>query len=159
MEYSPYTKGEFFKMISANIRQELNPDDFELGEPVPRPLGLNTEITIKPYNSSKLYFNKTMKYNRGDLAGPFMAVVEKGDATDLYGLLDKINEDPVFQINQRVRPDKDLKSVNGIITQEDVFNVELPSHAGRAYIEIPMRAKPQSLFLVGAMFIRILRNP
>ena len=155
---SPQGKIEFFKMISANIRKDLNPDDYELGEPEAMPTGLNTKIVIRPYHSSKLYTNRVLRYQRGDLAGPYMTIVQRGSATQLYHLLDQINADPIFQINQRANPNKDIVSVPGIITPDDVFNVELPSQGARPYLDIPMRAKPTSLFLIGALHVRILRN-
>lgn len=155
---SPQGKIEFFKMISANIRRELNPDDFELGEPEAMPTGLNTKISIRPYHSSHFYTNRSLRYQRADLAGPYMVIVQRGTATELYHLLDQINADPIFQINQRLGPDKDLVSVPGVITPDDVYNVELPSQGPRPYIDIPMRAKPTSLFLIGALHVRILRN-
>lgn len=155
---SAYAKGEFFKMISANIRRELNPDDFEIGDPVPRPFGLNTEISIQPYVDSHWYTNRVMRYSRGDLAGPYMSIVQRNGAATMYDLLDQINVDPLFQINQRPHPDKDLVSVPGIITPDDVYDVELPVQAGRAYISVPLVVKPQSLFLVGALHVRILKD-
>ena len=101
---SAQAKSEFFKMISANIRRELDPDDFELGTPVARPVGLNTEISIVPYHSSHWYTNRVMRYNRADLAGPYMVIVQRNAANTLYDLLDQINVDPIFQINQRPHP-------------------------------------------------------
>lgn len=155
---SAQAKSEFFKMISANIRRELDPDDFELGVPVARPIGLNTEISIVPYHSSHWYTNRVMRYNRADLAGPYMVIVQRNAANTLYDLLDQINFDPIFQINQRPHPEKDLVSVAGVITQDDVYNVELPAQAGRAYITVPMVAKPESLFLLGSLHVRILKD-
>lgn len=157
--YSAYTKGEFFKMLSGTIRQELNPDDFELGVPVQRTTGpKNTDISIRPLLDSHFYFARVLQYDRADLSGPYMVSVARGSATDLHSLLDKINEEPLFEINQRPSPNRDLRSVPGVITEEDVFNVELPDQAGRPFIQIAMKAKPESLFVTGALFVRILKD-
>lgn len=157
--YSEYTKGVFFKMLSGLIRRELNPDDFELGTPVVRSTGpKNTDIEIRPVLDSHFYFHRVMQYDRADLSGPYLVTVQRNGATDLYSLLDQINEEPLFEVNQRPAPNRDLKSIAGVITQEDVFNVELPDHAGRPSIQIAMKAKPESLFVTGALFVRILKD-
>lgn len=157
--HTAYTKGEFFKMLSGSIRRELNPDDFELGPPIPRTVGpKNTDIAIRPLIDSHFYFARVMQYDRADLSGPYLATVTRNNAIDLYGLLDQINAEPIFEINQRSSPNRDIKSVAGMITQEDVFNVELPDHAGRPFIQIAMKAKPDSLFVTGALFVRILKD-
>ena len=152
------SKAEFFKMISANIRKDLDPNDFELGDPEPLPFGLNTQIRIRPYHASHWYTNRVMRYNRGDLGGQYMVTVYRHDALSLIDLLDQINEEPLFHLNQRLHPQKDLVSIPGVITPGDIVDVELPSQDGRLEIKIPMLANPKSLFLVGALQVRILRD-
>lgn len=151
-------KQKFFDMVSAKLKAELNYKDYSLSEPRALEYGPNTEIDIKPLLESHLYFNRTMRYQRGILDGIFRITVNKNDSTDLYGLLDQINDEPIFQLNIRRTIDRDYKAIDGIITNDDVYNVDLPEFGHRKYIDILMRAKPESLFLTGAMLIRVMNN-
>ena len=148
----------FFQMVSAKLRKKLTFTDYWLGKPIPKDYGPNTEIEIKPTVESHLYFNRILRYNRGELDDIFKISVHRGIATDLYGLLDQINDEPIFQINIRKTIDRDYTAVLGIVTIDDVYNVELPSFGDRKFIDIPMRAKPESLFLTGTMLIRVMKN-
>lgn len=151
-------KQRFFDMVSARLKAELVHTNYTLGTPRALEYGPNTEIDIKPLLESHLYFNRVMRYQRGILDGIFRITVNKNDSADLYGLLDQINDEPIFQLNIRRTIDRDYNAIDGIVSIDDVYNVELPAFGYRKYVDIPMRAKPESLFLTGAMLIRVMNN-
>jgi hypothetical protein len=149
---------EFFKMLSAFVDEDISSSDYSLGIPYDGDVKLNTKIDVKPLLSSHTYFNKPVSYNRLDLTDVKVLVVSKGTNKTIHDLLDQINVEPLFIVTQKPDRRADYVSVDGFITSADVFNGDIPAMGAKKYIEIPLVAQPQSLFIKGRLILRILNQ-
>ena len=89
-------------MLSAFTSAPLSPENYVLGSPVDQLIGtFNTSITLKPKITSNEYFDRTLGYNRAQLDVVSIIGVIKGGATDLYGLLGRINQEPILLVKNK----------------------------------------------------------
>lgn len=145
-------------MLSAFVDEDISQNDYELGLPYDGDVKLNTKIMVRPLLSSSVYFNKPVAYNRLNLDDVKVLVVNRQSHKTIHDLLEQINSEPLFMITQKPDRRSGYVSVQGFITPEDIFNAELPKMGAKKYIEIPLRANPQSLFIKGSLVLRILNN-
>lgn len=148
----------FFRMLSAFTSTPLSPENYVLGLPVDQLIGtVNTSITLKPKIASNEYFDRTLGYNRAQLDVVSIIGVIKGGATDLYGLLGRINQEPIFEVVQKDGPFSDYYTVPGVIYEDDVFNAPIPAHGMTDYVDVPMFATPTALFIKGSLVVRVFK--
>lgn len=148
----------FFRMLSAFSPTPLSHDNYMLGMPVEHQTpNTNTVISLQPKIRSHEYFDRVLAYTRAELEVISIISVTKGSATDLYGLLDQVNNEPLYEVIQRDGPHADFYTVPGSIQPEDVINVPIPAHGIKEYVDVPMFAVPEALFVKGSMVIRVYK--
>ncbi len=149
----------FFKMLSAFTDTPVSAENYELGIPVDyvSPT-VNTSILIKPRVSSSEYFERQLGYNRASLDVYGRIGVYKNTATDLHGLISQINSEPLFLITIKEQSYSDYSSVSGQIYPDDVINVAIPDFGRNNYIDIPMVAAADSLFIKGSAIVRVFKQ-
>lgn len=149
----------FFRMVSAFLSEPIVPENYILGEPTDfvSP-NVNTSIVIKPKISSSEYFDRHLGYNRADLNVLGRVGVYKRNAVDLHGLLEQINSEPLFQVTVKDYPYADYSTVVGQIYPDDVVNVDIPNFGKNAYIDIPMVARSNALFIKGSAIVRVIKE-